>query len=201
MTKKNQDKGPIERDKNPDRYGAGSGADDQQGVGSQDPPARDGAADSDVGVAASEPTGAASSSGEASSAPNPGTAAPEPSAGQDVVREEAHPEGQHQAMRDPIIDRDPGDESFLRERSVDESPEFNQERDAAMEGLHDGPGGRKYLVLNLTDDAHAQAAAGAYAEAIQKDPAKAELAASLFRLAGVNVGRRSVASADTGRTT
>lgn len=191
--------GSIQRDKNPERYGAG--AEDRQGSGNQDQAPRDGAADSGVGAATTEAPGAASS-GEAGG-PNPGTAAP-----QDVVTD--HELAHAKPVRDPIIDRDPGDEAFLKEhgaggavsdRTLDESPEFNQDRDAAIEGLHDGPGGRKYLVLNLTDDAEAQAAAGAYAEAIQTDPAKAELAANLFRIAGVNIGRRRVGSADTGRTT
>lgn len=196
MSKKNQEKneskGPVARDSNPERYGNGGAT--EQGAANENQASRDGAGDSNVG---SEQTGPDSSNGAQSAAAgetggaNPGTAAP-----QDAVREEATGEvAGRQTERDPIIDADPGDEAFMREhgageRSIDRSEDFNQERDVAIEGIQDGPGGRKYLILNLTDDTEAQKAAGAYAEAISKDPSKKELAAQLFRLAGVNVGRR-----------
>lgn len=191
MSKKSeQSKGPVARDANPDRYGAGD-ADKQaekeaQEAGKQPETRTEGSDPANPG----EPvTGAESATGETGGA-DPGTAAP-----QDVVREEATGAVVGQTERDPIIDADPGDEAFMREhgagRTVDQGPEFNQERDVAIEGIQDGPGGRKYLILNLTDDTHAQAAAGHYADLIRKhEPEKSELAAELFRLAGINVGRR-----------
>lgn len=189
---KNESKGPVARDSNPERFGNGGAQSDKeaQEAGKQPETRTEGSDPANPG----EPvTGAESATGETGGA-NPGTAAP-----QDVIQEAT--EGRHPAVTgDPIIDRDPGDEAFMREhgasgaasgRTVDESPEFNQDRDVAIEGLQDGPGGRKYLILNLTDDTHAQAAAGHYAELLRKhEPAKAELAAQLFRLAGINVGRR-----------
>lgn len=187
-----RDKGPVERGKDenadPNRYK--TQATDQSSGGDGDQTARDGATDRPVGTAAPAADGAdgaQSAAGEVGGA-NPGTAPP-----QDAVREEP-PAVVNPVAGDPIIDRDPGDEAFLREhgaaeRTVDESAEYNQERDAAIEGLHDGPGGRKYLVLNLTDDSDALEAAKAYGMAIRQNADKAELANQLLRIAGVNVGR------------
>lgn len=72
------------------------------------------------------------------------------------------------------------------DRHVDRSTEFDQslDRDLQIEGLHDGPGGRRYLVLNLSDDQDALVAAKAYGEAVRQS--KPDLAAELLQMAVID---------------
>lgn len=174
MTKRNQageknaDKGPLQRGANPDRYGANGGAEArrrelterrQNDPGSlTEDEVKELATLEELGGVSERRTGAASSAGAGTGEPNPGDPAPP----QDVIAGEGS------------------------DRTIDRSGDFNQERedrDLNIEGLHDGPGGRKYLVLNLTDDADALTAAKAYGAAVSQS--KPELAIELAHVIGV----------------
>lgn len=175
---KHADKGPIERAGNADQFGANGGAAaSQQGDGNEDQTSRDGAANPGLGASTSETPGAESpSAGD----PNPGDPPSSTMTTEDLSQLNREIAREHGIDLDnlPPVPEAEGDSR------VDRSPEFDQslDRDLQIEGLHDGPGGRKYLVLNLSDDADSLAAAMAYGEKIrQSNP---ELAADLLTISG-----------------